>query len=57
MNKEKECLTKLVEELTKYYIEDIGGVPYEIIISFQAAAELVGNKKAIKFMKNWDECD
>ena len=53
MEKYKECLEELVKDLFDYYngIE----IPYEIITSFQKAAVLVYNKKAIKYVDGWDE--
>ena len=51
-NNYKECLEELVKDLFEYYkcIE----IPYEIIISFQKAAKLVNNKKAIRYVDGWE---
>jgi len=49
----KECLGDLVEALIEFYSSR--EVPYEIISSFENAAEILNNKKAIKLVRGWGQ--
>jgi hypothetical protein len=54
MDEFKKCLEQLVDDLYLYAIE-MGHIPYKYVDSFQKAAKLVNNKKAIKIVEGWDE--